>query len=50
MPCGNMMWNGAGMPAMMIAMWTVWLLTIALLVLGIAALIKYLRSDGRRSQ
>ena len=47
MPCGNMMMGG-GMPmGMMIGMGVFWLLTIVLLMLGIAALIKYLRSDRR---
>jgi len=36
-----------GAPLMMIGMGVVWLLTIAVLVLGIAALIRYLRSDRR---
>jgi hypothetical protein len=36
-----------GAPLMMIGMGVVWLLTIAVLVLGIAALVKYLRSDRR---
>ena len=44
MACGNMM---GGAPLMMIRMGVVWLLTIAVLVLGIAALVKYLRSDRR---
>ena len=44
MPCGNWMWGGG---AWMIGASIVWLLTIALLVLGIAALLKYLRSDRR---
>lgn len=38
---GHMMEGGGGM--MMIGMGLVWLLTIVLLVLGIAALIKYLK-------
>lgn len=41
-----MMMGGAG-TAMMIGMWIVWLLTIAILVLGILALLKYLRSPPR---
>ena len=45
MACGNMTIDGA--PLMMIGMGVVWLLTIAVLVLGIAALIRYLRSDRR---
>ncbi|MES2326230.1 MAG: hypothetical protein V4499_02715 [Pseudomonadota bacterium] len=47
MRCGNMLMGGAGGAWMMAAGGIVWLLTIALLVLGIAALIKYLRSDRR---
>lgn len=43
MRCGDMMGSGAGW-VMMIGMSVVWLLTIVLLVLGIAALVKYLRS------
>ena len=50
MPCGNMMMGGAGGAWMMIAMSIIWLLTIVLLVLGIAALLKYLRSDRRPRQ
>jgi crotonobetainyl-CoA:carnitine CoA-transferase CaiB-like acyl-CoA transferase len=42
-----MMGSGAGM-VMMAGMWLIWLLTIVLLVLGIAALVKYLRSGGTR--
>jgi hypothetical protein len=49
MPCGNMM-NGAGGTSMMVVGGIVWLLTIVLLVLGIAALVKYLRSDRRPPQ
>ena len=41
------MMAGGGGTMMMVGMWIVWLLTIALLVLGIAALIKYLRSPPR---
>ena len=36
--------GGAGGTAMMIGMALIWLLIVALLVLGIAALLKYLRS------
>ena len=50
MPCGHLMWNGGGAAWMMIAGSIVWLLTIALLVLGIAALVKYLLSDRRPPQ
>ena len=50
MPCGNMMMGGAGGAWMMIAMSIIWLLTIVLLVLGIAALLKYLRSDRHPPQ
>ncbi len=38
-----MMMEGGGMGWMMVGMGLGWLLTIVLLVLGIAALIKYLR-------
>jgi uncharacterized membrane protein len=41
-----MMMHGGGM-AMMIGMWIIWLLTVIILLLGIAALLKYLRSDRR---
>ena len=41
-----MMMGGAG-TAMMIGIWVVWLLTIAILILGIMALLKYLRSPPR---
>lgn len=41
--CNNMMGSG-GAWGMMIGATIVWLLTIILLILGIAALIKYLRS------
>jgi hypothetical protein len=44
---GCPMWGGIGGGMMMIGMSLVWLLTIVLLVLGIAALIKYLRSPPR---
>jgi Na+-transporting methylmalonyl-CoA/oxaloacetate decarboxylase gamma subunit len=43
------MGGGAGGSLMMIGMGIVWLLTIAVLVLGIAALVKYLRSDSGRT-
>lgn len=43
------MMGGAGGPLMMLGMGTVWLLTIAVLLLGIAALIKYLWSGGGRT-
>lgn len=46
MDCAQMM-GGAGGTAMMIGMGLVWILTVALLALGIAALIKYLRSGPR---
>jgi hypothetical protein len=46
MDCAQMM-SGAGGTAMMIGMGLVWLLIIALLLLGIAALVKYLRSGPR---
>ena len=39
--CGGGVW-------MMVGMGVIWLLTIAVLVLGIAALIKYLRSGPPR--
>jgi hypothetical protein len=42
------MMAGGGATMMMIGMSIVWLLTIVLLVLGIAALIKYLRSGPPR--
>jgi hypothetical protein len=48
---GNSMMNGgpamigSGGMAVMIGMWVTWLLTIAVLVLGIAALLKYLRTN-----
>lgn len=47
MMTGCPMMGGAGGAWMMILGGIVWLLTIAVLVLGIAALLKYLRS-GRR--
>ena len=43
------MMGGAGGTWMMLTMGLVWLLTIVILVLGIAALIKYLRSGPPRS-
>ena len=46
MDCAQMM-SGAGGAAMMIGVGLVWLLVVALLVLGIAALVKYLRSGTR---
>jgi hypothetical protein len=46
MNCAQMM-SGAGGTAMMIGMGLVWLLVVALLVLGIAALVKYLRSGPK---
>lgn len=45
---GCPMMTGAGGTWMMIGVAIVWLLTIVLLVLGIAALIKYLRSGPPR--
>lgn len=44
------MMGGAGGAWMMLGMGIIWLLTIVLLVLGIAALIKYLRADDRPPQ
>jgi uncharacterized membrane protein len=46
MNCGEMMGNGGGM--MMIAMGVVWLLIVILLLLGIAGLVKYLRSGSSK--
>jgi hypothetical protein len=46
MNCVQMM-SGAGGTAMMIGMGLVWVLVVALLVLGIAALVKYLRSGPK---
>ena len=46
MNCAQMM-HGTGGTAMMIAMALVWILVVALLVLGIAALVKYLRSGAK---
>ena len=43
MDCAQMM-GGAGGAIMMIGLALVWLLIIILLVLGVAALVKYLRS------
>ena len=39
---------GGGIPAMMWGMGLVWLLVVVVLVLGIAALVKYLFFGGRR--
>ena len=47
MDCAQMM-GGTGGTAMMIGMALTWILIIALLVLGVAALIKYLRSGRDR--
>ena len=44
MNCDQMMGGAAG-TAMMIGMAVIWLLLIALLALGVAALVKYLRSS-----
>lgn len=41
---GSMMDGGMMSGGMMIAMGVFWLLSLALMVLGIAALVKYLRS------
>ncbi len=41
---GSMMDGGIMGGGMMIAMGAFWLLTLALMILGIAALVKYLRS------
>ena len=46
MDCPGMMGSGGGI--MMIAMGLVWLLVVALLLLSIAALVKYLRSSSGR--
>lgn len=46
MDCAQMM-SGPGGAAMMIAMALIWILIIALLVLGVAALLKYLRSGSK---
>ena len=46
MDCAQMM-GGAGGTIMMVGMGLVWLLIIALLVLGVAALLKYLRSGAK---
>lgn len=43
MNCDHMT-SGAGGTAMMIGMGVIWLLVVLLLVLGAAALVKYLRS------
>jgi hypothetical protein len=42
------MMGGAGGTFMMLTMGLVWLLTIVILLLGIAALVKYLRSGPPR--
>jgi hypothetical protein len=44
--CACPMMGGAGGPLMMVGMGVMWLLAVAVLVLGIAALLKYLRSGG----
>lgn len=46
MNCAQMM-GGVGGTAMMIGMMLIWVLVTALLILGVAALIKYLRSGPR---
>ena len=46
---GCPMMGGGGGTFMMLTMGIVWLLTIVLLVLGIAALVKYLRSEPPRA-
>lgn len=46
MNCAQTM-GGMGGTAMMIGMMLIWVLAIALLVLGVAALIKYLRSGPK---
>lgn len=46
MDCGNMM-DGAGGTMMMVGMGLIWLLIIAALLLAIAALVKYLRSNPK---
>lgn len=43
---GCPMMGGAAGTVMMIGMWVIWILIIAILLLGIAALIKYLRSGS----
>jgi hypothetical protein len=47
MSYGCPMMGGGGGALMMIGMGIVWLLTLAILVLGIAALVKYLRTPNR---
>lgn len=42
---GCPMMNGSGGMAMMIAMGLIWILIVAVLLLSIAALVKYLRSS-----
>ncbi|MDQ3482810.1 MAG: hypothetical protein M3448_05325 [Pseudomonadota bacterium] len=44
---GAQMMSGPSGTAMMIAMSLIWILIIALLVLGVAALLKYLRSGPK---
>ncbi len=46
MHCAQMM-DGVGGTAMMIGMMLIWVLVVALLLLGGAALIKYLRREPR---
>jgi hypothetical protein len=46
MNCPCPMMGGAGGRLMMIGMGIIWLLVVVALLLGIAALIKYLRSGG----
>ena len=46
MDCAQMM-DGPGGTVMMIAMALIWILILALLVLGVAALVKYLRSSPK---
>lgn len=46
MDCAQMM-SGPGGTVMMIAMSLIWILIIALLILGVAALLKYLRSGPK---
>ena len=46
MDCAQMM-DGPGGTVMMIGMALIWILIIALLVLGVAALVKYLRSGAK---
>lgn len=44
---GDHMMSGGGGTLMMIGMAIIWILIVALLVLGVAALVKYLRSGPR---